>query len=72
MAMCVQCLRSQIQNVPNMADTAVHRLLQDIFRSYQRVQKHETSKESTFATMLTDVYKKFMKGKVIITNHLHK
>jgi hypothetical protein len=64
MAMCVQCLRSQIQNVPNMNDTAVQRLLQDIFRSYQRVQKHEASKESTFASMLTEVYKKMKKGKV--------
>jgi hypothetical protein len=62
--MCVQCLRSQIQNVPNMNDTAVQRLLQDIFRSYQRVQKHEASKESTFASMLTEVYKKMKKGKV--------
>jgi hypothetical protein len=64
MAMCVQCLRSQIQNVPNMNDTAVQRLLQDIFRSYQRVQKHEASKESTFASMLTEVYKKMKKGKI--------
>ncbi|XP_063910388.1 calcineurin-binding protein cabin-1-like isoform X2 [Zophobas morio] len=64
MAMCIQCLRAQIQNVANMNDTAVQRLLQDIFRSYQRVQKHETAKEATFAAMLTEVYKKMKKGKI--------
>ncbi|EFA00717.1 hypothetical protein TcasGA2_TC003597 [Tribolium castaneum] len=64
MAMCIQCLRSQIQNVPNMTDAAVQRLLQDIFRSYQRVQKHETSKEGTFSSMLTEVYKKMKKDKM--------
>lgn len=66
MTMCVQCLRSQIQNIPNMTDTAIQRLLQDIFRSYQRVQKQDQSKESTFASMLTEVYKKIKKGKVSI------
>ncbi|RZC42711.1 calcineurin-binding protein cabin-1, partial [Asbolus verrucosus] len=64
MAMCVQSLRSQIQNVPNMNETAVQRLLQEVFRSYQRVQKHETNKEATFASMLTEVYRKLKKDKL--------
>lgn len=47
-----------------MNESAVQRLLQDIFRSYQRVQKNDHSKESIFGSMLTEVYKKIRQDKV--------
>lgn len=64
MAMCIQCLRSQMQNLSTMNENTTHRLLQDTFRSYQRVQKHEPSKEAIFSSMLTEVYKKIKQDKL--------
>lgn len=64
MAMCIQCLRSQIQNLSTMNENSTHRLLQDTFRSYQRVQKHEPSKEATFSSMLTEIYRKMKQDKL--------
>lgn len=64
MSLCVQSLKTQMKNVNTNSQTALKKLLLDIFRAYQRVQKHIQIKENTFATMLTDVYKQLVQEKV--------
>ncbi|KAK5640159.1 hypothetical protein RI129_010970 [Pyrocoelia pectoralis] len=56
LSLCVQALREQVKNTNSAG--CLQRLLMDIFRSYQRIQKHVPSKEATFASMLGEVYKK--------------
>lgn len=67
MSLCVQSLKTQIKSVNMNSQTALKKLLLDIFRAYQRVQKHVQVKENTFAGMLTDVYKMLVQEKVRIT-----
>lgn len=64
MSLCVQSLKAQMKNVNTNSQTALKKLLLDIFKAYQRVQKHIQIKENTFATMLTDVYKQLIPEKV--------
>lgn len=64
MSLCVQSLKTQIKNVNVNSQTALKKLLLDIFRAYQRVQKYIQIKENTFATMLTDVYKQLVQENV--------
>ncbi|CAH0547224.1 unnamed protein product [Brassicogethes aeneus] len=64
MTMCIQCLRSQMKNIPNMNNTNKIKLLQDIYRVYLRVQKNIPGKESVFAGILIDCYKKFREDKL--------
>lgn len=66
MSLCVQSLKAQIKAVNMNSQTALKKMLLDIFRAYQRVQKHVQVKENTFATMLTDVYKLLVQEKVIV------
>lgn len=70
MSLCVQSLKSQIKNMNIASHSAIQKLLLDIFKAYQRVQKHMAAKESTFATMLTDVYKKIVQENVRILKYL--
>ncbi|XP_049819856.1 calcineurin-binding protein cabin-1-like isoform X2 [Aethina tumida] len=62
--MCIQSLRSQVKNIQTMSYNAKVKLLQDIFRVHQRVSKHYTAKESVFASMLSEAYKKFKDDKL--------
>ncbi|XP_030756514.1 calcineurin-binding protein cabin-1-like isoform X2 [Sitophilus oryzae] len=62
--MSTQSLRSQIKNVENMQNQQIVKLLMDIFRIYQKVQKNMPSKETLFSSMLVEVYKKFIKETV--------
>ncbi|KRT83277.1 hypothetical protein AMK59_3936 [Oryctes borbonicus] len=57
--LCIQCLRRQIKNIDSLSSSAKQRILLDIFRIYQRSQKHITHKESIFSGMLVDVFKKY-------------
>ncbi|GJQ83227.1 hypothetical protein Trydic_g8826 [Trypoxylus dichotomus] len=57
--LCIQCLRRQIKNIDSMSSSAKQRILLDIFRIYQRSQKHLTHKESIFSGMLVDVFKQY-------------
>ncbi|KAF5297375.1 hypothetical protein FQR65_LT01305 [Abscondita terminalis] len=61
-SLCIQSLREQIKNVTST--NATQRLLIDVFRSYQRVQKHSSLNENVFSSMLSDVYKKTLKDNV--------
>ncbi|XP_076263012.1 calcineurin-binding protein cabin-1-like isoform X2 [Rhynchophorus ferrugineus] len=61
MNMCIQSLRAQIKNIDNMKSQQVVKLLLDIHRIYQKVQKNAPNKESIFSGMLVDVYKKSIK-----------
>lgn len=53
-----------MKNLDNMTNNQKSKLLQEIFRVYQRVMKHIPGKETVFANMLAEVYKKFIKEKV--------
>lgn len=64
MDMCVQSFRSQIKNVPDMQKVQVIKLLHDIFRVFQRVQKYIPSKESVFSDLLCNAYKAYVKDGV--------
>lgn len=66
MSLCVQSLKAQMKNVNTNSQTALKKLLLEIFKSYQRVQKHIQIKENTFASMLTDVYKLLVPEKVCL------
>ncbi|XP_066152387.1 calcineurin-binding protein cabin-1-like isoform X2 [Euwallacea fornicatus] len=57
MEMCVQSFRAQMKNIPNMPKPQVIKLLHDVFRVFQRVQKYLASKELVFSGLLTEVYK---------------
>ncbi|KAF5296187.1 hypothetical protein FQA39_LY12641 [Lamprigera yunnana] len=59
LSLCVQSLREQIKTI--VGSSGIQKLLIDIFRSYQRIQKHIPTKESAFSMMLCDIYKKTMK-----------
>lgn len=73
LTMCTQCLRTQIKTVCTMSNPQIVKLLQEIFKVYQRLQKHLPGKESPFSTMLVEVYKQFIKEKVsLITNEQNK
>lgn len=61
LSLCIQTLRTQIKNV-TVANC--NKFLGEVYRSYQRVQKNLEQKESIFAGMLTEVYKKFMGDKI--------
>lgn len=53
-----------------MSNPQIAKLLQEIFKVYQRLQKHLPGKESPFSTMLVEVYKQFIKEKVsVITKY---
>lgn len=65
MDMCVQSFRSQIKNVPDMQKVQVIKLLHDIFRVFQRVQKYIPSKESVFSDLLCNAYKAYVKDGVV-------
>lgn len=43
---------------------ALQKVLLDIFKAYQKVQKHVVNKEGVFANMLMEVYKKMVQEKV--------
>ncbi|XP_031357687.1 calcineurin-binding protein cabin-1-like isoform X2 [Photinus pyralis] len=62
LSLCVQALREQVKSTNSTG--SLQRLLMDIFRSYQRIQKHVPSKEATFAAMLGEVYKKTLVEKL--------
>lgn len=62
LSLCIQTLRNAIKNVTDTAST--EKLMIDIFKAYQRSQKSLAHKESVFASMLGDVYKKYMNDKV--------
>nr|XP_023024842.1 calcineurin-binding protein cabin-1-like isoform X2 [Leptinotarsa decemlineata] len=62
--MCSQSLRSQMKNIGTMTNPQIAKILQEIFRVYQRLQKHIPVKESQFASMIVEVYKKFIKEKI--------
>ncbi|XP_022907944.2 calcineurin-binding protein cabin-1-like isoform X2 [Onthophagus taurus] len=64
LTLCIQSLRKQIKNIENSSSSMVQKILLDVYRIYQRSQKSLPNKESTFASMLTDVYKKCVKEKV--------
>lgn len=64
MDMCVQSFRSQIKNIPDMQKAQVIRLLHDIFKVFQRVQKYIPSKESVFSDLLCNSYKAYIKDGV--------
>lgn len=64
MSLCIQSLKAQIKNINATSHVAQKKLLLDVFRAYQRIQKHIQVKESTFATMLTDIYKQMIQEKV--------
>lgn len=70
MSLCVQSLKSQIKNMNTLSHSAMQKLLLDIFKAYQRVQKHIVAKESTFAAMLTDVYKNIVQENVRLSGCL--
>ncbi|KAJ8947583.1 hypothetical protein NQ318_010095 [Aromia moschata] len=62
--MCTQSLRNQMKNISTMSNPEIAKLLQEIFRVHQKVQKHIPGKESGFANMLIEVYRKFIKEKI--------
>lgn len=64
LTMCTQTLRSQIKNVANMTNPQIVKLLQEIFKVHQRLQKHFGSQDNVFSGMLVEVYKQFIKEKV--------
>lgn len=64
LTMCTQCLRSQIKSMQDMTNPQIVKLLQEIFRVYQRLQKHLPGRETVFANMLAEVYRKFIKETV--------
>lgn len=47
-----------------MTNPQIAKLLQEIFKVYQRLQKHSPSKEGSFSVMLVEAYKQFIKEKV--------
>ncbi|KAL1517234.1 hypothetical protein ABEB36_001024 [Hypothenemus hampei] len=59
--MCVQSFKGQIKNVPTMNRPQVIKLLHDILKVYQRMEKNLSSKEGIFAALLTEAYKNFIK-----------
>lgn len=61
LSLCIQTLRLQIKNVTS---SNCPKLLGDIFKVYQRSQKSLVYKESLFAEMLIEVYKKYMGEKL--------
>lgn len=64
LTMCIQCLRAQIKDIPNMANPQIAKLLQEIFKVYQRLQKHVPGKDALLSAMLIEVYRQFIKEKV--------
>ncbi|KAG5899799.1 hypothetical protein JTB14_006132 [Gonioctena quinquepunctata] len=62
--MCTQSLRSQIKNIATMTNPQIVKILQEICRVYQRLQKHIPTKDGQLASMLVEVYKKFIKEKI--------
>ncbi|XP_072399616.1 uncharacterized protein [Diabrotica undecimpunctata] len=64
MTMCIQSLKSQIKLVPNMTNPQIAKILQEIYKIYQRLMKHVPSKETPFANLLVEVYKQFIKEKI--------
>lgn len=64
LTMCSQCLRAQMKDISNMTNSQISKLLQEIFKVYQRFQKHLPGKEASFSSMLVEVYKQFIKEKV--------
>lgn len=62
LSLCIQSLKAQIKNLNSTS--ALQRLVLDLFRSYQRIQKYIPQKETIFSGMLGDAYKKFMKEKI--------
>lgn len=64
MTMCIQSIRSQIKHVSDMTNPQIAKLLQEIYKIHQRLSKHAPSKETPFANLLTEVYKKFIKEKI--------
>lgn len=64
MSLCIQSLRSSIKNTNTDNHGAMQKLLLDIFRAYQKVQKHIVNKEGAFANMLMEMYKKIVQEKV--------
>lgn len=65
MFMCTQSIRAQMKNLATMTNPQLLKLLQEIFKIYQRAQKHMPIKDNVFATMLQDVYKSLMKDKLV-------
>lgn len=50
---------------PNMQDKdTATKLILDIYRAYQKIQKHIPNKENVFSGFLTDTYKHYMQNKV--------
>ncbi|XP_060519435.1 calcineurin-binding protein cabin-1-like isoform X2 [Cylas formicarius] len=64
MNMCIQSFKSQLKNVPTMTNPQIVKLLHDIFRIYQKVQKHIPIKSGIFSNMLVEVYRNFIKEKI--------
>ncbi|CAG9860246.1 unnamed protein product [Phyllotreta striolata] len=64
MTMCIQSIRDQIKHIPSMTNPQIAKLLQEIYKIYQRLQKHAPGKEIHFANLLEEVYKKFIKEKI--------
>lgn len=64
--MCTQCLKTQTKGVSEMTNQQISKLLSEIFKVYQRLQKHLPGKEGPFSTLLVEVYKQFIKEKVIL------
>lgn len=64
MTMCVQSMRGQIKHISGMSNPQIAKLLQEIYKTYQRLQKHVPGKEQPFANLLEEVYRKFIKEKV--------
>ncbi|XP_050504043.1 calcineurin-binding protein cabin-1 isoform X3 [Diabrotica virgifera virgifera] len=64
MTMCIQSLKSQTKLVPNMTNPQIAKILQEIYKIYQRLMKHVPTKETPFANLLVEVYKQFIKEKI--------
>lgn len=70
LSMCIQSLKLSLKNLETVPTASCQKMLFDVFRAYQRIQKHVPSKESVFAGLLTDVYKVFAKEKVRKVHHV--
>ncbi|CAH1130403.1 unnamed protein product [Ceutorhynchus assimilis] len=69
--MCIQSFRAQIKDLATIQNQQALKLLHDVYRAYQRVQKHNIpGKESIFTNMLTETYKRFTKENIPETVNL--
>ncbi|KAL3275832.1 hypothetical protein HHI36_020575 [Cryptolaemus montrouzieri] len=64
LSLCIQAFRNTLKNTDCMNNTAMKKLLHDIYRAYVRIQKHAPEKEPSFGQILEDIYKKFIREKI--------